>query len=158
MAQSCRSRRQDSRLHVGDGRAGLDADARRLRRDGRADRIADASRHGAHAVGRFQNNHTGPDASGLVRQLQRGQVRHHARPSAIRPPREVVFDLVRWADVVTESFSPKAMRAWGFDYEALRKVKPDIIMLSSCLMGQTGPLANSPVSAIWRRRFRAFTI
>ncbi|MGC1398646.1 CaiB/BaiF CoA transferase family protein, partial [Candidatus Binatus sp.] len=49
--------------------------------------------------------------------------------------------LVRWADVVTESFSPKAMRAWGFDYESLRKVNPGLIMLSSCLMGQTGPLA-----------------
>ena len=55
--------------------------------------------------------------------------------------RAVVLDLVQWADVVTESFSPKAMRGWGFDYEALRKVKPDIIMLSSCLMGQTGPLS-----------------
>jgi len=52
-----------------------------------------------------------------------------------------VLDLVRWADVVTESFSPKAMRAWGFDYESLRKIKPSIIMLSTCLMGQTGPMA-----------------
>jgi benzylsuccinate CoA-transferase BbsF subunit len=33
------------------------------------------------------------------------------------------------------------MRAWGFDYESLRKLKPDIIMLSTCLMGQTGPLS-----------------
>jgi crotonobetainyl-CoA:carnitine CoA-transferase CaiB-like acyl-CoA transferase len=59
------------------------------------------------------------------------------RPEA----REVVFDLVRWADVVTESFSPKAMRNWGFAYEDLRQVNPAIIMLSSCLMGQTGPLS-----------------
>jgi crotonobetainyl-CoA:carnitine CoA-transferase CaiB-like acyl-CoA transferase len=53
--------------------------------------------------------------------------------------REVLRDLVRWADVVAESFSPKAMRAWGLDYESLRRLRPDIIMLSSCLMGQTGP-------------------
>ena len=53
--------------------------------------------------------------------------------------KEVFRDLVRWADIVTESFSPKAMRAWGLDYEALRQIKPDIIMVSSCLMGQTGP-------------------
>jgi crotonobetainyl-CoA:carnitine CoA-transferase CaiB-like acyl-CoA transferase len=33
------------------------------------------------------------------------------------------------------------MRAWGLDYEQLRKVKPDLIMVSSCLMGQTGPFA-----------------
>jgi crotonobetainyl-CoA:carnitine CoA-transferase CaiB-like acyl-CoA transferase len=55
--------------------------------------------------------------------------------------RAIVLDLIKWADIVTESFSPKAMRAWGLDYEAIRKIKPDIIMISSCLMGQTGPLA-----------------
>lgn len=53
--------------------------------------------------------------------------------------RDVVFDLVRWADVVGESFSPKAMRAWGLGYEVLREVNPSIVMLSSCLFGQTGP-------------------
>jgi len=53
--------------------------------------------------------------------------------------REVFRDLVHWADVVTESFSPKAMRAWKLDYESLREIRPDLVMLSSCLMGQTGP-------------------
>lgn len=55
--------------------------------------------------------------------------------------RDVARDLVRWADVVTESFSPKAMKAFGMDYESLRAIKPDLIMLSTCLMGQTGPLS-----------------
>lgn len=58
--------------------------------------------------------------------------------------REVILDLVRWADVVTESFSPKAMKAWGLDYDSLKAVNPDVIMLSSCLMGQTGPRAQVP--------------
>ena len=58
--------------------------------------------------------------------------------------KEVIEDLVRWADVVTESFSPKAMKGWGLDYESLRKINPDIIMLSSCLMGQTGPRSQVP--------------
>ena len=58
--------------------------------------------------------------------------------------REVILDLVRWADVVTESFSPKAMKAWGLDYASLKAVNPNIIMLSSCLMGQTGPRAMVP--------------
>ena len=58
--------------------------------------------------------------------------------------RDVILDLVRWADVVTESFSPKAMKGWGLDYAALREVNPSIIMLSSCLMGQTGPRAGVP--------------
>jgi crotonobetainyl-CoA:carnitine CoA-transferase CaiB-like acyl-CoA transferase len=31
------------------------------------------------------------------------------------------------------------MRAWQFDYASLRRLKPDLIMLSTCLMGQSGP-------------------
>jgi crotonobetainyl-CoA:carnitine CoA-transferase CaiB-like acyl-CoA transferase len=33
------------------------------------------------------------------------------------------------------------MERWGLDYPALAAVKPDLVMLSTCLMGQTGPLA-----------------
>lgn len=58
--------------------------------------------------------------------------------------REMLLELVRWADVVTESFSPKAMKGWDLDYETLKEVKPDLIMLSSCLMGQTGPRCMVP--------------
>ncbi len=54
---------------------------------------------------------------------------------------EIVHDLVRWADVVTESFSPRAMRQLGFDYAHLREINPEIVMGSSCLFGQDGPLA-----------------
>ncbi len=56
--------------------------------------------------------------------------------------REVLLDLVKWADVVTDSFSPKAMAGWHLGYEDLQSVNPAVIMLSSCLMGQTGPRAN----------------
>ena len=58
--------------------------------------------------------------------------------------REVILDLVRWADIVTESFSPKAMKGWGLDYASLREVNPSLVMLSSCLMGQSGPRAQVP--------------
>jgi benzylsuccinate CoA-transferase BbsF subunit len=50
-------------------------------------------------------------------------------------------DLVRWADVVAEAFSPRAMTHWGLDYEHVRAVNPGVVMLSTCLMGQNGPLA-----------------
>ncbi|MEC9434571.1 MAG: CoA transferase [Pseudomonadota bacterium] len=55
--------------------------------------------------------------------------------------REVVRDLVAWADLVVESFAPGRMDAWGLGYEALREINPRIILLSSSLMGQTGPWA-----------------
>jgi crotonobetainyl-CoA:carnitine CoA-transferase CaiB-like acyl-CoA transferase len=53
--------------------------------------------------------------------------------------RAVVGDLVGWADLVTESFTPGTMARWGLGYEDLVAIKPDIVMLSSCVMGQTGP-------------------
>ncbi len=53
----------------------------------------------------------------------------------------VALDLARWADVVTESYSPRAMKAFGLDYASLKAVNPELIMLSTCLMGQTGPLS-----------------
>lgn len=55
--------------------------------------------------------------------------------------REVLLDLVRWADVVTEAYSAGTMKAMGLDYDTLRAVNPSLVMLSTCLMGQTGPLA-----------------
>ena len=55
--------------------------------------------------------------------------------------RELMLDLVRWADILTESFTPRAMRGWNLGWEQLREVNPRLIMQSSCLMGQTGPLA-----------------
>lgn len=54
--------------------------------------------------------------------------------------REVIRDLVRdWADIIIEAFSPGQMREWNLGYENLRELKPDLIMLSTSLMGQTGP-------------------
>ncbi|MFN2538728.1 MAG: CoA transferase [Mycobacteriales bacterium] len=53
--------------------------------------------------------------------------------------RAVLHDLVAWADVVIESFSPGTMARWGLDYAALHERRPDQILLSTSLMGQTGP-------------------
>jgi benzylsuccinate CoA-transferase BbsF subunit len=58
--------------------------------------------------------------------------------------RELVKRLVPWADIVAESFTPKAMRNWGLDYESLRRINPQLIMLSTCMQGQTGPNALYP--------------
>ncbi len=58
--------------------------------------------------------------------------------------RELVLRLVPWADVIGESFTPKAMRKWGMDFEQLRKIKPDLVMFSTCMQGQTGPNAMYP--------------
>ena len=52
--------------------------------------------------------------------------------------------IVEWCDVLAENYAPKAMKKWGLDYESLVKLKPDLIMVSTCLMGQTGPNKDYP--------------
>jgi len=86
----------------------------------------------------FRDDGNGVDDSALFNNMNAGKLGMAldlSKPGAT----DVVFDLVRWADVVLESFSPRAMKGWGLDYEALRRVNPGIVMLSSCLMGQSGP-------------------
>jgi crotonobetainyl-CoA:carnitine CoA-transferase CaiB-like acyl-CoA transferase len=91
-------------------------------------------------IGPFHDGQPGVEHSGFFQNLNAGKLGLTLDLSQ-EAGREVARDLVRWADVVTESFSPNVMRAWGLDYAALQQVKPDIIMVSTCLMGQSGPFA-----------------
>jgi crotonobetainyl-CoA:carnitine CoA-transferase CaiB-like acyl-CoA transferase len=55
--------------------------------------------------------------------------------------RTVVRDLARWADVVVESFVPGQLARWDLSPESLREANPGLIVVSTSLMGQTGPSA-----------------
>ncbi len=50
--------------------------------------------------------------------------------------RRLILD---WADVVVDSFTPRVMPGWGLGYADLSQTRPDLIMLSTCMQGQTGP-------------------
>lgn len=88
----------------------------------------------------FRDDGNDPEGSGLFQNMNAGKL-GLALDLSMPESREIVHDLVRWADVVLESFSPKAMRNFGLTYDELRKVKPDLVMASTCLMGQSGPHA-----------------
>jgi len=94
----------------------------------------------ARTLAPFRDGTPGPERSGCFQNLNAGK-RMVTLDLAHEEGRSVVRDLVRWADVVTESFSVGVLARLGLDYAALREVKPDVIMLSTCLLGQTGPLA-----------------
>ena len=49
-----------------------------------------------------------------------------------------------WAEAISENFAPKAMRGFGMDYDSLAAERPDLVMISACLQGQTGPHRNYP--------------
>jgi benzylsuccinate CoA-transferase BbsF subunit len=55
---------------------------------------------------------------------------------------ELAKKIVAWSDVVIENFSPGTMARLGLDYPSLKQVKPDLVMLSSSNLGQTGPHAH----------------
>jgi crotonobetainyl-CoA:carnitine CoA-transferase CaiB-like acyl-CoA transferase len=52
--------------------------------------------------------------------------------------REIALKLTALSDIVIENFSPRVMSNWGLNYEQLKKVKPNLIMVSMSGMGQTG--------------------
>lgn len=51
----------------------------------------------------------------------------------------VFRDLVRWSDVVAENFGAGAMGRLGLDYDQLRELRDDLIMVSMPAFGRTGP-------------------
>lgn len=53
--------------------------------------------------------------------------------------RPLALQLMQKCDVVLENFTPRVMQNWGLEYQALRELKPDIIMVSLSGMGQDGP-------------------
>jgi benzylsuccinate CoA-transferase BbsF subunit len=82
--------------------------------------------------------HAGPDASTIFNDLNLGKrsVTLNLRKETAR---EIVRQLVAKSDVVTENMRPGVLDRLGLGYEDLRRVKPDIIMLSSSAVGGTGP-------------------
>jgi len=108
--------------------------------------------HGAHVVrieseGRpdvlrggppFQNNEPGINRSqfyGNFNTSKQSIALDMKHPEA----REIALKLISWADVMIESFAPGAIGRMGLGYEEVRQHNPGLIMVSTCLMGQTGP-------------------
>jgi benzylsuccinate CoA-transferase BbsF subunit len=80
----------------------------------------------------------GINRSGYFNQYNQGKrslTLNYARPGAL----EIAHRLVEKSDVVTNNFASGVMDKMGLGYEALRKIKPDLIMISLSGYGDTGP-------------------
>jgi len=55
---------------------------------------------------------------------------------------ELFKALVKASDILIENFTPKALSKLGLDYENLKEVRPDLIMLSLSTAGQDGPISD----------------
>jgi benzylsuccinate CoA-transferase BbsF subunit len=86
----------------------------------------------------FKNNVRHPDGSALFIQTNTSKLSitlNIQHPKGI----EIVKKLVAKVDIVMENFTPGVMARLGLTYDELKKIKPDIIMASSSIYGQTGP-------------------
>jgi benzylsuccinate CoA-transferase BbsF subunit len=86
----------------------------------------------------FADNEPGPNRAGYYNQYNQAKksiLMSLSRPEAI----EIACELVKHCDVVAENFAAGVMEKMGLGYEKLRRIKPDIIMISMSGYGQTGP-------------------
>jgi len=58
--------------------------------------------------------------------------------------RKLAKQLADWSDIVIENMRPGVVGRLGLGFEELCRSNPDLIMLSTCNMGQTGPRADTP--------------
>ncbi len=80
----------------------------------------------------------GINRSGYFNQYNQGKrslTLNYAKPVAL----EIAKRLVAASDIVTNNFAAGVMDKLGLGYEELRKIKPDIIMISLSGYGDTGP-------------------
>ena len=89
-------------------------------------------------VGPFVDDIPNVDGSGYYANFNSSKLCMSVNLKHARGP-EMVKRLVAQCDVVTESFTPGTMARFGLDYESLRAVREDIVMISMPLYGQDGP-------------------
>ena len=62
--------------------------------------------------------------------------------------RDLFKELVTVSDVVMENFTPRVMRSWGLDYPNLRRLRPDVVLVSNTGYGHGGgPYSGYPAQA-----------
>ena len=85
-------------------------------------------RRGIEMGGGFNNHNTGKQGITLNLRTERGK--------------ELLAQLIAVSDVVSENFAKGVLERWGFGYERLREIKPDIIYVSNCGFGHEGPYSD----------------
>ena len=80
----------------------------------------------------------GLDSSGYFNHFNRNK--KSITLNMVRPEASEVFaDLLRVSDVVIENFSAGVLENWGWPYERMKELKPDIIYVSMAGFGHRGP-------------------
>ena len=82
-------------------------------------------RRGIDLGGAFNNHNT--DKLGITLNLKTDKAK------------DILRRLIAISDVVTENFAAGVLKRWGFGYEHMCEIRPDIIYVSNCGFGHVGP-------------------
>ena len=85
-------------------------------------------RRGINLGGAFNNHNAGKH--GITLNLRTAKAKR------------ILEQLIEVSDVVSENFAKGVMERWGFGYERMKAIKPDIIYVSNCGFGHTGPYSD----------------
>lgn len=86
----------------------------------------------------FANNVRHPDGGALFLHTNTSKLAitlNMQHPKAV----EIAKKIAAISDIIMENFTPGVMQRLGLTYEEFRKIRPDIIMASSSIYGQSGP-------------------
>lgn len=93
---------------------------------------------GSRRLGPFPEDRPHLEKSGLFLYLNTGK-KGITLNLKTKKGTDILKELVRKADILVESFSPKVMASLGLDYSALEKLNPSLVMTSISNFGQSGP-------------------
>ena len=85
-------------------------------------------RRGINLGGAFNNHNT--DKLGITLNLK------------TEKGKQLLTELIKKSDAVTENFATGVLDKLGFGYESLKKIKNDIVYVSNCGFGQKGPYSH----------------
>jgi len=105
-------------------------------------RIEDPVRQGGWDILRgvppYKDGQTGLDRGGAFNNHNVGKLGITLNMKTARA-REMLEQIIRQSDCVTENFAAGVLERWGFGFDRMREIKPDIIYVTNCGFGYSGP-------------------
>ena len=92
----------------------------------------------ARRIGPFPNDVPHPEKSGVFLALNTNKKSVTVNLKT-ETGRRILRDLVPRVDILLESYRPGVMAKWGFGFDDVRRIKPDIVVTSISSFGQWGP-------------------
>ncbi len=109
----------------------------------------------ARKMGPFLNDEPHPEKSGLFLHLNTNK-RGITLNLKTETGKKIFKDLVKKADILVESFSPRVMPSLGLSYETLEKINPKLVMTSISNFGQQGPYRDFKASELIFQGFGSY--